>query len=692
MHKKTPNRDLFELSMLDNWCPPEGAGEPIGLIATSYTFDANFFESQCLARFVGMSSDSNSHNFAYLVEKEEKLAQLKFCTVLVDHQNSSGVRNLRWDLVSVNVPKGTMHSKIFCLCWEDYYRIIIGSANLTESGQCRNREVFVSLEGRYDKVGEEEYSLDGLSGHLNKIASFSGLRKKDLYATERFNLGLDYLNKNILNTQSNQDKDISLVFVDPKSPDSLFKQVIPELPHSKANKVIVTSPFFDEEMNEENLRVSMELETYLANQANIRIIGPAEKDDHTKRIKYLAPESVLKGYSGKREVEYIPYFPVSELNEDIFRRELHMKSYYFRRNDAAVFVVGSSNFTKPGLGIKPNKHSRKNFEANVVFRIDCSERKMISYINSINPPLNYELNHNYDIIWNTDYDLEDKIDEKKENIPLFFDIITMGKKDGRRFLDIYTKGKIEQGWKLYLDNSFKEEVYNSSKWEGSGSKELIHLPLPEHRKAQCELFVELDSGLRFSLPVLVDSDDVSLSIPEIENLNVEDFILIYLSGKPVYKIIDKVIKSKKETEGGSDNSKGLVNSLKRVDQSTFLLNRARQLSALIGSLRTKFERPIYSESFLKLLIDGPIGIYKVAEAIAKMKGSEKEEIAFFIGEMCFELKHLEIEELSTSLPAKTIQRALSPVISNLWKKHCVGIKKKSSIYQYIEELGKRVIA
>lgn len=37
--------------LLEAWLPPEGAGRPVACLATSFTFDPDFFETQCLGRF-----------------------------------------------------------------------------------------------------------------------------------------------------------------------------------------------------------------------------------------------------------------------------------------------------------------------------------------------------------------------------------------------------------------------------------------------------------------------------------------------------------------------------------------------------------------------------------------------------------------------------------------------------------------
>ena len=42
--------------LLDLWLPPDGAGRALGCLATTFTFDAEFFEQQCVGRFLGLDT------------------------------------------------------------------------------------------------------------------------------------------------------------------------------------------------------------------------------------------------------------------------------------------------------------------------------------------------------------------------------------------------------------------------------------------------------------------------------------------------------------------------------------------------------------------------------------------------------------------------------------------------------------
>lgn len=116
------------------------------LLATTFTFHSEFFEEQCLSRFARIESDRDEDGPVYLLEMEEKLSQLACAAVLVDQHHCKGSRSPRWDLLGVRPPGGILHTKISLLHWSRHVRLIVASANLTEDGYRRNREVFGILD------------------------------------------------------------------------------------------------------------------------------------------------------------------------------------------------------------------------------------------------------------------------------------------------------------------------------------------------------------------------------------------------------------------------------------------------------------------------------------------------------------------------------------------------------------------
>ena len=152
--------------ILDLWDPPENAGDALVCLATSFTFDAGFFETECIGRFLNMDSHpSESESVGYLIEREEKLADARICA-LVDRRHARDKESLRWDILPVLVPHAIQHAKLSLLLWGNHLRVIIGSANLTEPGYRSNLEVCGSLDlARTD---------GGLREHVSRCVDFLG--------------------------------------------------------------------------------------------------------------------------------------------------------------------------------------------------------------------------------------------------------------------------------------------------------------------------------------------------------------------------------------------------------------------------------------------------------------------------------------------------------------------------------------
>src|SRR5260370_29226646 len=96
---------------LDLWQAPNGAGEPRFCVATTFTFDASFFEVECLGRFLQMDSHpQETDSVGYLIEREEKLAEARVC-VLADRRHATTKESLRWDVLPVLVPRAAHHPR-----------------------------------------------------------------------------------------------------------------------------------------------------------------------------------------------------------------------------------------------------------------------------------------------------------------------------------------------------------------------------------------------------------------------------------------------------------------------------------------------------------------------------------------------------------------------------------------------------
>ena len=158
--------------LLDKWLPPEGVGQPIGCIATSFTFEPDFFEGECLSRFLGFDGvRGETSELSYVIEEEERLAETSV-TAIVDRSQNPGNRNLRWDLLAVSPPRGLMHAKVTLLAWEKLVRFLVSSANLTRPAYRSNVEVAVTLDAS-DGSDIPRSIFDDLLAALDRILALA---------------------------------------------------------------------------------------------------------------------------------------------------------------------------------------------------------------------------------------------------------------------------------------------------------------------------------------------------------------------------------------------------------------------------------------------------------------------------------------------------------------------------------------
>jgi hypothetical protein len=138
-------------TLASRWSLPEDApvddvGYPLACVATTYTFHAEFYESDLLPRFLGLKFDNTEGERAFVVEREQALGTVHAC-VLVDADHADVAQtSLRWDQLPVHVSGGAQHSKVTLLVWERCVRLMVGSANLTRTGYRRNREIAAVLD------------------------------------------------------------------------------------------------------------------------------------------------------------------------------------------------------------------------------------------------------------------------------------------------------------------------------------------------------------------------------------------------------------------------------------------------------------------------------------------------------------------------------------------------------------------
>jgi len=661
--------------LLNYWNPPASSGEPVGCMTTSFTFDSEFFEEECISRFLQMDTDPKEDGPLYLIEREEKLAQVEPISVIVDEAHCRGKRSLRWDLISFR-SSSLLHSKITILVWANHVRIIIGSGNLTPNGYRINKEIF-GVYNFNSKMGVDQKAL-------TQSLSF-------------FNLLFDQLNDN------NPAVKRALSFIEkiPLLTKEWDKQRIKK---GVERKILMTGSGFKNLLSHLNQEVKKKGETI----QEAHIVSPFYVDPGAQNpaIKYLGrifsnkDESIISWYGridvdteqnnklfygpsslkedaleqGIKKVRFYGIIEkdVNDKNQEVFR-PLHLKSIWLESPNYVFYSIGSSNFTTNGLGIS----KRPNFESNVLYIINkTSAKKIYKDIKGSFPKSTY-LGRKVTFC----EDLKN-VDQRKTDdaviLPSFFNMALYDRDGDRTFLKLSfnLKEKNSLSWKI-LDEG-KKVVFTSDEWFMNKHPESYKIEWHQtFIPSDLTVKIEDDKEYRWSV---IAMDSSVLPIPDdLGDLDLEILIQLLATNKPLHHAMRKWLK--KTDQGLELQTKELLNPHDKVDVSSFLLRRTRKISYAFSMLRTHMERPFYTKATLHWRFYGPVGVFALSKAILKEAKSEEEKI-FLIVELCLELSQINIATGNGCLSKDVVGNEIKKLIRELRKKSRSIQNKNSMIKEY----------
>lgn len=665
------NKDLNGIKLLNYWNPPDNAGEPIGCIATSFTFNSEFFEEDCLSRFLQMDTDPKEDGPLYLIEREEKMAQLELMSVIVDEVNCRGKRSLRWDLISFrNIH--LLHSKIVVLVWSGHIRIVIGSNNLTPDGYRYNREVagvfdfsendgidLKALEITLESLNTLLSSLDSKNPAVNRALKF--IKRIPEFATKwkriKYTEGIE---RKILNTGIGEKNLLSKLNLEIKRKNTSI------------NDAYVVSPFYVAP-EDSNPAVKM-LAGLLAteNKTSINWYGTTEEVGEEKRIMFVGPESLLLD-SKANNVKNVRFYgiPVDELNEknQLVKRTLHLKSIWLESDEYIFYCIGSSNFTTNGLGIS----KRPNFESNILYIVDkASNSKAERALRNGFPEANLL---GKDIEFMKEFINSDERNQTEvQPLPTFFETAIYKHEVGVYLLELRFKAEspLLYGWKV-LDEENKE-MYSSNLWDVENQP--ISVRVEWHQSyIPSELKVVSENKEEYIWSVIAENAS-ALPVPdELGDLPLELLIQLLATNKPLHHALRKW--QKKNTNTLDLRVEELINPHDKVDVTGFLLRRTRRISYAFSMMKAQLEKPLYTKATMEWRLKGPLGVMALAKAILKEAKSEEEKV-FLLAEMAIELSEVKIAEGSNCVPKRIVLDEIKSLIIEI-KEHTKLIENKNSM-------------
>lgn len=665
--------------LLAYWEPPDEAGEPIGCVATSFTFDAAFFEEECLARFAGIEGDPLEDTRGYLVEREEKLSQL-FACVLVDRHNVARNRSLRWNLLPVRPPgSGILHAKIALLVWENRIRVLVTSANLTEPAYRRNYEVAGLLDFHagselprsllievIDFLGEVATMAPGggapaEDGPTNGLSRFLGDARGRASRLPKggFRSGVPQLH---------------FVTTGPGRPE-LFSRARELFGSPGPEFAQVMSPFYDEGDGAKLLVDRMLGFIAVKGERSISFVAPGrEHAPPEKLVEIDLPECLRKPWA-KRLAHTFSWVSLHDSEGE--QRPLHAKSLWFKRKDRVLFVLGSSNFTLAGTG---NAGPNSNLEANLAYVIPDVTDPFGAACSEVIPPC-------------TEVDPEERTILFRQSpprteeaaglhlLPQGFGLALFRPEGGLGEIDLEILAGAPATFRILTESG--TPLLSSEAWRAVGAPQHSNHPWKEPRPpSHLEVHWTTESGDAASAPWVVNVSDASKLPPpdELRNLNLHELLEVLTSTRPLFDAVNVILRRKEAAPTGHGVDIDLLDPHARVDQRNFLIRRMRRIAAALEGLRERLERPAYTLESLRWRLTGPVGPVVLA---TKLADQEKEAAAFFIAEVFLTLRQIDRARLGAHLGKEVVAEELDRVAADL-KTLIVEEPEQPSLARYVK--------
>jgi len=660
--------DRIRARLLDLWSGDEAFGRPLGCVATSFTFNAEFFEEQCLARFLSIQSNPNETAKAYLIEREEKLAQ-SFACVLVDSTQTDANRSLRWHMLPVRLPGGgILHAKLTLLMWEKFIRVLIGSANLTEPAYRQNQEVMAVLEfGPQDNAAPE--LLRECIGFLHRVRGYApGIDRTDSGPQAAL---VDFLSSveqraRSLPPADRDDSECVLIPLVPRG-DTVIQQLNARWVGTRPDQAWVLSPFFDEEVRASETANAFAALLTTRGERWLSFAGPGRTlPDGTVQID--APAALKQSSHPSLQHTFSIVDQRIEIEGKQEDRPLHAKSIWLERDDRALYMLGSSNFTAAGLGL----HSRHNIELNIAYIIR-DRRSRFGRLCALSWPQEDELDNIEDVQFlGGSSDSADNLEAPPLPVAFGLALFWLDKHGARLELEIGA------GAPPFFEISSKEygPLIDDRGWANSGRPNAVVLPWDTKRPpSSLNVRWHDDAKREWSALWVVNVADASALPPpdELGSLSLAELIEILTSARPLHEVVLRILQRReKQKQPGAASE---VDPHKRVDTSQFLLRRMRRVAQALEGMRERMQQPMSSLDALRWRLRGPIGPLALAKRLA---AEDPEGAAFMIAEVAATLrsvvwrplgtldKHvigLEVSEITRSLQELALQAAAPPSLA-----------------------------
>ena len=662
-------------AMLDLWRSPEGAGDPVGCLATTYTFHPGLFDEQCLARFLDIESEPDREDLAFLLERETRLGGV-YAGVLVDHTQAGVEHSLRWDVLPVRVRAGKQHAKISLLSWTRRLRIIIASANLTEAGYRTNFEVAAAVD-----LGPDDADLSMLADtvtFLRNLVAFVPGAADDPPEVHRLRAFLDQVERQAGGwRRPGRGGRVrrQLVFTLPPIPGGSAEGGLSSLEHAvtacrkrggSPAEAWVASPFFDDDDDTDDSRVTAALCKRLGRgkTRDVTFCVPALRDGSpgaTPRL--MAPRSLVRTaekYQARVRVEMLP--PV---DDDKNARPWHAKMLTLRSEAYSALMIGSSNFTCAGMGVTPHRHA----EANLLTLVDrVASGRESGRLEAIWPEMEMV----------TDPDATEWLGAKPEEedeqatatiLPVGFLSATYRAGEVRQIVLRLDAAHLPADWQVHACGRDARELLTDATWRDVGQPREIVVDWDAAQPPD-RLLVRWAEGEAF-LPLNVEDSRALPPPAQLEEMSADEMLWILATVDPsaAFRAWARRQQSSELFDDEVDSATPPdLDPLRRYDLQATFLHRIRRRARVLGQLRANLERPVWSRQALEWRLRGLIGVEQLAVRLARElteASSATDEALLTLADFLIVLREVDYQPMDGALPKEQFDELFRPFLPEI---------------------------
>jgi len=695
---RTSTPQWEQSTLLDLWQRKEGFGTPVGCIATSFTFDSTFFEQECLARFLDIGADPEKEDRQYILEREEKLTKA-FAAAFVDSRNVSARPSQRWVLLPISVRQAIQHSKVSLLAWSDLVRVIVSSANLTLPGYRTNLEyasvldfqdggalpidvltdVFEFLESVRAHSPGMNGSPDGPHGRCARFVKVLRKQVKD-WGTSPWKAG---------------EPKVHFVPVLPDG-DGIIGQIDKRLWRGTgANLCQITSPFYDDGERPVELLNQLRTVTGRIGWREFQFVAPGEENpdgSYSLCLPAVIHENAVR-LAEKDYPEAYRYFMRSPIQGDD-RREIHAKGLWLERDNRALHIIGSSNFTHAGYGAG----SVRNIEANVAFEIPKLDSAFAEGCRGLDDETD-ELDPEYDDVR--------FLTEPQRRTPDTLAFHPLPNAFGQA---LFTRVGDEPRLMLEIDPDYPlpftisiidvdGPIYTSAEWVADGRPAGIDIVL-ESSAPPSALLVTLqsddESTTQCIWPVNAETLSVLPEPVELGSMTLDEILLVLTSDRPSARLPKKGDGGEPEPRDTTRN--GRIDFLGKVDTRNHLIKRMRRVSRALAGATKKLSVRAYTTEDLRRRLFGPYGPVALAQAFvaeeqvhvgASLNSDLHGGAAFMIAEVIRAVRDADFRESESALGRSSVRSIVTEALRELHTL-ATGLPAPENLRAYVDEVLQEV--